>query len=79
VCFPVCATTCSVIIILLFTINALCFALLSIFGPKELINNWSGSGRRVNIANRQATGRKVRLITDVASTALGKEEMAVCL
>jgi hypothetical protein len=27
----------------------------------------------------QATRRKVRPITDVASTALGKEEMAVCL
>jgi hypothetical protein len=30
-------------------------------------------------AKSQAMGRKVRLITDVASTALRREEMAVCL
>jgi hypothetical protein len=27
----------------------------------------------------RATGRKVRPITDITSTALGKEEMAICL
>jgi hypothetical protein len=32
-----------------------------------------------NTAKSQATGRKVRSFTDVASTALGKEEMAVRL
>jgi hypothetical protein len=39
----------------------------------------SGSGWRVNTAKRRATGRKMRLITDVARTALGKEKIAVRL
>jgi hypothetical protein len=39
----------------------------------------SGGGCRVNTAKSRATGRKVRPSTDVASTALGKEDMVVCL
>jgi hypothetical protein len=33
----------------------------------------------MNNVENQATGRKVRPIRDITSTALGKEEMAVCL
>jgi hypothetical protein len=37
----------------------------------------SGSSWTVNTAKSRAIRRKVRPITDVASTALGKDEMAV--
>jgi hypothetical protein len=48
-------------------------------GTSGLKEGAAGAVFRAKIAKSRATVRKVRPITDVVSTALGREEMAVCL